>query len=430
MIEIRGGTVITMNSQREILENAVIRVENGRILQMCSANEPVKLGAEVVDAKGCLVLPGLVNTHTHAAMTLLRSYADDLPLMDWLQQKIWPAEEKLTSEDIYWGTRLAIQEMVLGGTTTFLDMYYSMDDILHASEETGIRAVLSRGLVGGPEAGKNLQDSVDFYQKWNGSSNGRIRVMLAPHAPYTCPPEFMREISAAAGDLDCCVHVHLAETEAEDQQIFEKYGKRPFEYLVDAGMLERKVIAAHCVWLNPDEISEMSKHTWSVAHNPTSNLKLASGVAPVPEMIKLGIPVGLGTDGAASNNRLDIWSEMKLAAILHKGVTRDPIVIPADTALAMATIEGARALGMGDEIGSLEVGKRADLILVDTKRSHLAPLHDPVSLLVYAATKDDVSAVMIDGKWLVQEGQFLPFEEEEAIIAAQKAGRRLAASAE
>jgi 5-methylthioadenosine/S-adenosylhomocysteine deaminase len=425
LLEIRGGTVITMNAQREILENAVVRVENGRIIEICSVNEPVKTGADVVDAKGCLVLPGLVNTHTHAAMTLLRSYADDVELMDWLEHKIWPAEDRLTSDDVYWGTRLAIQEMVLGGTTTFLDMYYFMEDILRASEESGVRAVLSRGLVGGPDAEKSLQDSVDFYQKWNGTSNGRIRVMLAPHAPYTCPPEFMRDISAVAGDLDCGIHVHLAETETEEKQILGKYGMRPFEYLVAAGMLERKVIAAHCVWLNSEEIAEIAKHTWGVAHNPISNLKLASGVALVPEMVKLGIPVGLGTDGAASNNRLDIWSEMKLAAVLHKGVTRDPMVIPADTALAMATIEGARALGMEDEIGSLELGKRADLILVDINKSHLAPLHDPISLLVYAATKDDVFAVMIDGKWVVKDGRFLPFEEEEAIATAQKISQRL-----
>lgn len=424
MIEIRGGIVIPVNPSGEVIHDGVVRVENGRIVEVSPADSPPVEGAEVIDARDHLILPGLVNAHTHAAMTLLRSFADDLPLMQWLEKKIWPAESRLTGEDIYWGTRLAIQEMALGGTTTFLDMYYFMDDIARAVEETGIRAVLTRGLIGGPEAGGKLRESVDFHRRWHGRAGGRVTSMMAPHAPYTCPSEFLREIVAAAKELDCGLHIHVAETEAENEQIMKGYGKRPLAYLADQGLLDCQVLAAHCVWLNDEELREVAKHPWGIAHNPTSNLKLGSGVALVPEMLRLGIPVGLGTDGASSNNRLDMWFEMKLAAILHKGVTRDPEVIPAMTALKMATIDGARALGMDKEIGSLEPGKKADLIMVDLNKSHLTPVFDPVSLAVYAAGQSDVSAVMVDGRWIVWDRCFLPFREEEAIAACRRSGRK------
>lgn len=424
MIEIRGGTVITMNAGKEIIRNGMIRVENGAITAVGTADQPPMPGAEIVDASGHVVLPGLINTHTHAAMTLFRSYADDLPLMDWLQQKIWPAEERLTAEDIYWGTRLAIQEMALGGITTFNDMYDSVDDVARAVEETGVRGVISRGLIV-HSAPQNLRESEDFFRRWHGGADGRVTVMLGPHAPYTSTPEFLREVVASAKNLGAAIHVHLAETVAETEQIMEGYGKRPFAYLADTGMLDLQVIAAHCVWLNNEEIREIAKYRWGIAHNPISNLKLGSGIAPVPEMLNAGIPVGLGTDGAASNNRLDLWSEMKTAAILHKGAKQNPEIIPAYQALEMATILGAKTLGMEDTIGSLEVGKRADIIMVDLDKSHLTPVHDPVSLMVYVATPHDVAHVMVDGDWVVRDGQFLPFEEEIAIRECNIRAKRL-----
>lgn len=424
MIEIRGGIVITMDPEKRIIPNGMVRIENGQITAVGTADQPPMPGAEVVDGKGHVVMPGLVNTHTHAAMTLLRSYADDLPLMDWLQQKIWPIEARLTPEDIYWGTRLAIQEMALGGITTFNDMYDFVDDVARASDETGIRAVICQGLTIN-SAPKNLQISQDFYRRWHGGGDGRITVMLGPHAPYTCPPEFLKEIVAMAKDLGAGLHLHLAETAAENEQIVERYGKRPFTYLADVGLLDLQVLAAHCVWLNSEEIQEIAGRSWGIAHNPISNLKLGSGIAPVPEMLSAGVPVGLGTDGTASNNRLDLWSEMKTAAILHKGASLNPEVIPAYQALEMATILGAKSLGMDDIIGSLELGKKADLIMVDLNHSHLCPVHDPVSLMVYVATSRDVDQVMVNGEWIVRDGRFLPFEEEIAIEECNRRAQRL-----
>lgn len=424
MIEIRGGIVITMDPEKRIITNGMIRIDNGEITAVGTADQPPAPGAEVVDAKNHVVMPGLINTHTHAAMTLLRSYADDLPLMDWLQQKIWPIEARLTPEDIYWGTRLAIQEMALGGITTFNDMYDFVDDVAQAVDETGMRAVICQGLTIN-SAPKNLQISEAFYRRWHGGGNGRIKVTMGPHAPYTCPPEFFKDIMALVKNLGAGIHVHLAETVAETEQIIERYGKRPFAYLAELGLLDFQVLAAHCVWLNSDEIKEIANHHWGIAHNPVSNLKLGSGIAPVPQMLEAGIPVGLGTDGTASNNRLDLWSEMKTAAILHKGASLNPEVIPAYQALEMATILGAKALGLEDEIGSLETGKRADLIMVDLNHSHLSPVHDPVSLMVYVATPSDVAHVMVDGKWLVRDGRFLPFEEGIAIEECNRRAKRL-----
>lgn len=429
MTEIRGGTIVTMNPHGDVIPEGVIRIENGQIISVGPADDCRAEDGEVVDASGKWVLPGLINTHCHAAMTLFRSYADDMPLMEWLQNKIWPAEERLNGENVYWGSRLAIQEMVLGGITTFADMYFFMDETARAVEESGMRAVLSRGLVGlTPDAKEKLQDGADFCRRWHGKANGRITTMLAPHAPYTCPPAFLKEVVVAANELDCGLHIHLAETEAENRQIMESYGKRPFAYLADSGMLGSQVLAAHGVWLEPEELDEIANNSWGVSHNPTSNLKLASGFAPVPAMLQRGIPVGLGTDGAASNNRLDLWSEMKLAAILHKCVARDPEVIPAHSALKMATSGGARALGMEDRIGSLEPGKRADLILVSSEESHLNPIHDAVSLLVYAATRADVKSVMVEGNWLVRDGHFLPYSVQETVVNCREQVKRLVSS--
>jgi 5-methylthioadenosine/S-adenosylhomocysteine deaminase len=428
MLEIRGGIIIPVNPSGKVIHDGIIRIEAGRITDVGPGDQAPAQGAEVIDAKNCLILPGLINAHTHAAMTLLRSYADDLPLMEWLQQKIWPAEARLTAKDIYWGTRLAIQEMALGGITTFVDMYDFMDEVARAVEETGIRGVLSRGIIGvTPDSEAKLKAGVDLCQRWEGKADGRITTMMGPHAPYTCPPEFFKDILAAARELNTGIHIHIAETEAENQQMLEMYGKRPFEYLADLGLLDFRVIAAHGVWFNEAELAEIAKHEWGIAHNPVSNLKLGSGVALVPEMLRLGIPVGLGTDGASSNNRLDIWSEMKTAAILHKGVTRNPEVIPAVTALEMATLGGARAIGLAGEIGSLEPGKKADLIMIDLNKSHLAPVYDLISLAVYVVEQGDVSDVMVDGKWIVRHGQFLPFEIHEAMAACRKIGSKFLA---
>ncbi|NLZ44534.1 MAG: amidohydrolase, partial [Clostridia bacterium] len=307
------------------------------------------------------------------------------------------------------------------GTTTFADMYFHLEEEARAVEETGIRAVLSRGLIGLEEqAQKNLEEAVTQAREWRGRAGNRITVMLGPHAPYTCPPAFLKEVVAAAKQYNLGIHIHLAETADELVEIGKEYGKRPVAYLAEQGIFTRPVLAAHAVWLDDGEISYLGRQKVAIAHNPSSNMKLASGIAPVPKLLAAKIPVGLGTDGAASNNRLDIFEEMRTAALLHKVQTSDPTVVPAETAIKMATLYGARALGLGDVTGSLEPGKSADLIMLDLNKSHLTPLHDPVSLVVYAARGSDVSDVMVNGEWLVRDGRLVRWDEEEVIGEATR----------
>jgi len=428
-ILIRGGWVLPMAGGGP-LKDGMIKIVDGKIATVGPWREPAKDSppGEIVDARDRLVMPGLVNTHTHAAMVLFRGFADDLPLMTWLKEKIWPLEEKLTPEDIYWGTRLAINEMLLSGTTTFADMYFHQEEVARAVEETGIRAVLSRGLIGlSDHAEKDLEEAVTSAKKWRGQAGGKITTMLGPHASYTCPPGFLKQVVAAARRYQLGLHIHLAETGDELVQIGKEYGKRPVAYLADQGVFTRPVLAAHAVWLDDAEISYLARQKVGIAHNPSSNMKLASGIAPVPKLLAAKIPVGLGTDGAASNNRLDLLTETRTAALLHKVKTEDPTAIPAETALKMATVYGARVLGLGDTTGSLEPGKNADLIMIDLRKSHLAPVHDPFSLVVYAARGSDVSGVMVGGEWLVKEGKLLKWEENEVISESSRCARSLVA---
>ncbi len=416
-ILIRAGWVLPMTGAGP-LKDGMIKIVDGKITHVGPWREPPKDGppAEFVDARDRLVMPGLINTHTHVAMVLFRGFADDLPLMTWLKEKIWPLEAKLTPEDVYWGTRLAINEMLLSGTTTFADMYFYEEEIARAVEETGIRAVLSRGLIGHSDrAEKDLAEAVAVAKKWRGKAGGRITMMLGPHAPYTCPPGFLKEVVAEARRYQLGLHIHLAETNDELAEIGKEYGKRPVAYLAEQGVFTCPVLAAHAVWLDDGEISYLARQKVGIAHNPSSNMKLASGIAPLPKLLEAKIPVGLGTDGAASNNRLDLLTETRTAALLHKVKTGDPTVISAETALKMATVYGARALGLGDTAGSLEPGKQADLIMLDLNKSHLAPVHNPFSLVVYAARGSDVSEVMVGGEWLVKEGKLIKWEENEVI---------------
>ena len=280
---------------------------------------PGTIGADfrpdrVLDGRGLVALPGLVNAHTHAAMTLLRGYADDLPLMQWLEEKIWPLEGKLNSKDVYWGTKLATLEMLRAGITAFADMYFFMEDAARAVEESGIRACLSRGLIGlGDQPEKGLEENIDLIEKWHQQAHGRITVMLGPHAPYTCPPAYLKKVLKIAEEYQVGLHIHLAETEEEVRRIEGQYGKRPVELMEEVGLFQRQVLAAHCVHVNEKEIQILADARVGVVHNPESNMKLASGIAPVPEMIQAGIEVALGTDGAASNNNLEIFGEMSAA---------------------------------------------------------------------------------------------------------------------
>ena len=419
--------LLTMADGQEPIHDAYVKITDGKIKAVGSWQDTVlEPACELVDAQNRLVMPGLINTHTHAAMVLFRSLADDLSLLPWLKEKIWPLEAKLTPEDIYNGTRLAINEMLLSGTTTFADMYFFMDEVARAVEESGIRGVLARGLIGeDAEAEKKLEEAVEMSKKWKGQADGRITAMLGPHAPYTSSPEFLRQVVTIARHHQLPLHIHVAETRDELEEISKNYGKRPVAYLVDLGFFSRPVLLAHGVWLDEGEISFLSKQKVAVAHNPSSNLKLASGIAPVAKMLNAGLTVSLGTDGAASNNRLDMFTEMRTAALLHRVVNEDPTIIPAGTALKMATINGARALGIDDQTGSLEPGKAADLIMLDLNQSHLTPCFNPESLVVYSARGSDVSDVMVNGEWVVKEGKPLKWEEEEVISLAANSAKAL-----
>lgn len=378
----------------------------------------------VIDGTGKVALPGLINAHTHAAMTLLRSYADDLPLMQWLEQRIWPLEANLTPEDVYWGTKLSILEMLKAGITTFADMYFFMEQVAQAVQEGGMRASLARGIVGGERGLAALRETEELADKWHGFEEGRITVMFGPHAPYTCPPEFLKEVVKKAKQSGLGIHIHLAETLDEVQRIKNRYGKLPVELMEEVGLFEVPVTAAHCVHLEPHEINILRDYNVKVVHNPESNMKLASGIAPVPEMLEAGVTVALGTDGAASNNNLDLFGEMRAAALLHKVNKLDSTVISAYQALQMATRAGAKALGLED-LGVLKAGYKADLILVDLEKPHLYPRHDIVAHLVYAVQAADVDTVMVDGRILVEKGQVLSLDEEEIYRKVKEASDRL-----
>ena len=381
--------------------------------------------ASVIEGKNFIAVPGMVNTHTHAAMTLLRSYADDMILMDWLQNKIWPAEANLTGDDVYWGTKLAIIEMLKSGTTTFADMYFFMDRVAEAVQETGIRASLSRGMIGVvPDANEKIQESIDLYNNWHGQADGRISVMFGPHAPYTCPVNYLKRIIDEAGKLGAEIHMHLSETAYEVEECEREHGMTPIALMNNIGLFDLGALAAHCVHVTPADIEIMAAKNVRVAHNPQSNLKLASGIAPVPEMLAAGLIVGLGTDGTSSNNNLDMLEEARLTAMLHKNNQSDPLVIPAKQALNLATKQGALALGLTD-VGEVKVGQKADLVLYDMNKPYWYPRHDRTSLFVYAANASDADTVIVNGKILMEHGNLLTIDEEKVYAEANKCGLRL-----
>ena len=393
------------------------------IITAITPNLPSELDFDVViDGSNKFATPGLVNTHTHAAMTLFRSYADDMFLMDWLENKIWPAEANLTAEDVYWGTLLSIGEMLKSGTTCFADMYFFMDEVAKAVETSGIRACLSRGLAGvAPNSDKSLLEAKEFCLKWNGAANGRITTMLGPHAPYTCPPDYLKQVIEVAKEIKAEIHIHLSETKLEVDTCIEKFGKTPIAHMDSLGLLDLGVLAAHCVHVTPEDIQLMKAKNVRVAHNPQSNLKLASGIAPVQQMLEAGLIVGLGTDGASSNNNLDLLEEVRLAALLHKVREDNPKVIPAQTALEMGTSCGAQALGL-DKVGKLAVGYKADIVLYDMNKLTWAPKHDRNSLLVYSANSSDVHTVLVDGQVLVADGKLTTIDEAQVIAEVSKRG--------
>ncbi len=403
-----------------------IDIKNDRIE---AVGEPAsgQLPDRIIEAEGALALPGLVNAHTHVAMGLLRNYADDMALMPWLQEKIFPAEERMTDEDVYWGSMLSIGEMIRSGVTTFADMYFFMEKTAEAVELSGVRAALSMGMAASDvgEAREKSEKLGEFHSEWNGAAGGRIRVDAGPHAVYTCSPDALEEIAAAARELNCGVHIHLSETEGEVKEAKEKYGLSPVQIADRAGLFESPTIAAHCVWLDEKDLETLAKKRVNVVHNPTSNLKLGSGVSRIDRQIDKGIHLALGTDGSASNNNLNMFEEMHLAALMHKGVGKDPTRMPAWRALHMATTGGAEAIGFDEDIGSLDPGKKADLILLSTEGLHLNPVFNPVSALVYSAQASDVTTVLCDGNVLMENRKLLTIDEEEVKHRAGEAARRI-----
>lgn len=429
---IAHGTVVTLDADERILEDGAVAVEAGRIVAVGSASELLDrfAGARVVDATGAVVLPGLVNAHTHAPMVLFRGLADDLPLMRWLEDYIFPAEALHVDADfVRRGTELACLEMLRGGITTMVDMYYFEDEVAAAAERCGIRAVVGETLIDFPAPDHATWDDAvaytrAFVERWRG--HPRIVPAVAPHAAYTVSDEHLVAAHALADELDVPLLIHLAEDRSEVDATLSRTGLSPIHHLASLGVLDDRLLAAHVVWPSDEEIDLLAARGVGVVHCPQSNMKIAAGIAPVPELLAAGVAVGLGTDGAASNNDLDLWDEMDSAAKLHKVASGDPTVIDARTALRMATLGGARALGLDAEIGSLEVGKRADLIVVATDGYHQTPHYDPYSLLTYSTKAADVRWVIVDGRVVVEEGRITTLDRAEVLAHAAQFRERLA----
>ncbi|MEA1960355.1 MAG: amidohydrolase [Bacillota bacterium] len=422
---IRDTAIVPMTEKDLVIDKGYIIIEDQFIKEVGQGEYPEGEYDKVIDGRDYVALPGFINTHTHAAMTLLRGYANDLSLMDWLEKKIFPMEAKLGEEEIYWGTKLAILEMIKSGTTCFTDMYFKMDQVAQAVKESGIRAVLSRGMIGvGPENEEAIEDSRALVKKWHHAEDGRIQFMLGPHAPYTCPPDYLKRVSALAAELNVGIHIHLAETVGEYEDMQKQYGKTPIALMEETGVLQNQVLAAHCVHMSDEDIQLLKKYNVGVAHNPESNMKLASGVAPVVTMLEAGIPVALGTDGVSSNNDLDMFQEMRTAALLQKVQTMDPTVLPAYQALEMATVNGAKALRQEQQIGRIKEGMRADIILVGLQEPHMIPTYDLVANLVYSGHASDVQTVFVDGKMLMENRKFF-MDEEEIITRVKEIAERL-----
>jgi 5-methylthioadenosine/S-adenosylhomocysteine deaminase len=425
-ILIKDALILTMDEQQLYVKGDLL-IENDRIIQVGGKAPEGWEADETVSLSGKLIMPGLVNTHGHTPMSLLRGYADDLALQSWLQDYIWPIEAKFTAEDVRYGSLLSIVEMLKGGTTTFVDMYDHTDVIAVAVEEAGIRGCLTRGVIGlcsEEERSAKLANAVKFAREWHGKADGRITTMLSPHAPYTCPPDLLEQFVQASIELNLPIHTHMSETIAEVEQNVRDYGVRPVEHLRRLGVFDRPCLLAHAVHLTDEEIQVLQAYDVRVSHNPGSNLKLASGIARVPDLLRAGVKVSLGTDSSSSNNNLDMFEEIRLAALLHKGVTYDPTVVPALTALKRGTIDGAVSIWL-DDVGMLSPGYKADLIAIDIDQPHLIPHTDLVSHIVYSASQKDVTDVWVDGKRLVKDGTCTTLDEERIRFEAARCFARL-----
>jgi cytosine/adenosine deaminase-related metal-dependent hydrolase len=428
-----NATVITMNPTRNIITNGAVAVQGNRIVAVGKSDALQRQYhvEKIIDVRGKLIIPGLIDTHVHLAQALIRGCADDMALIQWLCDRVWVLQGNFTEDDGYVSARLCIAEMLKSGTTTLLESMlahrYGFDGIAQAVQESGIRACLAGivmdigtyatqtnsmhpGMIEDRET--SLFGVLDMHSKWEGAAGDRIHVWFGPRTPGGVTSELYQEMSNHALQRNMGITMHLAEVEADKIYLNEKFGLSPVYYAETVGLLGPKTVLVHMVWLNQDDINKLATSGTHVSHNPSSNSKLASGVCKVPQMLASGVNVALGCDGGPSNNDYDMIREMKLAAIIHKAVTNDPLIVPAETVLEMATINGARALGLEHEIGSLEVGKKADLVVIDLDRLHTTPSLNPISTLVYAATGGEVDTVVVDGQTVVSQGQLLTMDEE------------------
>jgi 5-methylthioadenosine/S-adenosylhomocysteine deaminase len=431
---VTGGTVVTMDGQHRVVENGAVAVVGDSIVAVgTSADLEARYEpAKTIDAHGAIVMPGLINGHAHAAMSLFRGIADDLSLDDWLHKYIFPAEARNVTEDfVAWGTRLGILEMLRGGITTYADMYYFEDAVARVTKKAGMRGVLGETIIDFPAPdNKTVAQALEYTQKyldrWKGDS--LIVAAVAPHSMYTCSEKTLQDAAALARRNHAPILIHIAEAPFELEQSRNKYGLTPVAYLARAGVLGPDVVGAHCIWVDHADIDTLAHFGVGCIHNPSSNMKTAAGVMPVVEMLAAGEAIGLATDGAASNNDLDLFEEMDLAAKLQKVARMDSRALPAEQVVEMATITGARALHLEKEIGSLEAGKKADLILVDTTAPHATPMYNVYSQLVYALKASDVKSVVIGGKIVMQDRQMLTLDEKEILAKAQEYKKQIATS--
>lgn len=419
---IYNARIITMNHAMEVIQNGYVRIKNGKIAEIGEtgvATDSRQENIEYTDAQGMFMMPGFINTHTHVPMTMLRGFADDLPLHEWLTEHIFPAEARLvTPENLRIATRLAFIEMIKSGTTCFNDMYFFENVIAEEAKKAGIRGVMNESLIDFPTASfktvdEGLRLSEKLIQQWQGDPI--IHPSVCAHAPYTCSEDTLRKAKKLADKYNTLLQIHVAETKKEVEDITIQKGMPPAEYLHSIGLLDENVIAAHCVWLNTREVELFAKTGTAIGHCPKSNLKLASGIADTDLYMKAGVTVSIGTDGTASNNTLDMVEEMRFAALLPKAIHNNPEAVNARTALRMATINGAKALGLEQTTGSLETGKSADLILIHANASNMQPVYDEYSAIVYAMNSKNIRSSMVNGEWIMRNRNVLHINKDEAM---------------
>lgn len=427
-ILLKNAQIVTLNDNNEVITEGSIGIRGNRIDYLGNCDRNLEAGySKVIDCRGRTIMPGFVNAHNHLGMTMFRNYADDLKLMDWLFEKIFPLEDKLTDEAVYWASLLAMIEMIKSGTTTFSDMYFFMESTARAASESGMRAALSRGLQGESgeeELDNRLIENLKLHESFNNSCNGRIKVMLGPHSVYTCSEAYLRKVAAKSREMGIPLQIHLSETKDEVMGCVEKHGATPVRYLERLGLLGHRNLAAHCVVVDDEEIDILAASGMNVVHNPGSNLKLASGIAPVAKMLGKGINVCLGTDGASSNNNLDMLEEVRTATYLQKVSTDDPTALPVSQVLRMATENGARALGF-ENVGRIAAGSIADLIVLNTEKAHYYPKYNISSSIVYSGNSADVETVIIDGNVVMEGGHLITLDEERILYKVQKWAMRL-----